>query len=131
MGTKFFSHCSEPSCGLQSVVNARLPDKECSVRGIRTAVLKVIAHSLCGSGTVQLQVTEYSVCGSGTSSHRILCVWNISDSSCNDPNDMSAQRPQALGSNHLCNAVIYCSILAVAPCVFLQLLSSSNKSADV
>ena len=72
--TKLFSHYSDPSCGLQSVVNARLPGNEYSVCGIRTAVLKDTAHSLCGSGTVELQVTEYSVCGSGTSSHRIFCV---------------------------------------------------------
>ena len=97
-GNKVLSHYSEPSWGLQSVVNARRPDKEYSVCGIRTAVFKVIAHPLCGSGTVQLQVTEYSVCGSGTSSHRIFCVWNIFCSSCNGPNDTSAQGPQALGS---------------------------------
>ena len=64
METKFFSHYSEPSCGLQSTLVS--PGKEYSVCGIRTAVLKVTAHSLCGSGTVELQVTEYSVCGSGT-----------------------------------------------------------------
>ena len=91
--TKFFSHYSEPSCGLQSGVNARLPSKEYSVCGIRTAILKVTAHSLCGSGTMELQVTEYSVYGSGTSSHRIICVWNISGSLCNGPNDTSAQGP--------------------------------------
>ena len=98
METKIFSHHCEPSCGLQSVGNARLPRKEYSVCGIRTAAHKITAHSLCGSGTVELQVTEYSVCGSGTSSHRIFCVWNISGSLCNGPNDTSAQGPQALGS---------------------------------
>ena len=112
--TKFFSHHSEPSCGIQSVVNARLPRKEYSVCGIRTAVLKITAHSLCGSGTVELQVTEYSVCGSGTSSHRIFCVWNISGSLCNGPNDTSAQGHRLLGQSRLGGAVIYCSILAAA-----------------
>ena len=89
--------------------------KEYSVCGIKTAVFKVTAHSLCGSGTVELQVTEYAVCGSGTSLHRIFCVWNISGSLCNGQNDMSAQGPQALGSKPSGGAVIYCSILAVAP----------------
>ena len=78
---------------------------------------------------MELQVTEYSECGSGTSSHRIFCVWNISGSLCNGPNDTSAQGP--LGQSHLGGAVIYCSILAVDPteifCVFSQILSCSNK----
>ena len=94
---------------------AELQDKEYSVCGIRLAELKVTAYSLCGSGTVELQVTEYSVCGSGTSSHRIFCVWNISDSLCNGPNDTKEQGPQALGQSHLGGAFIYCSMLAVAP----------------
>ena len=64
---------------------------------------------------MELQVTEYSMCGSGTSRHRIFCVWNISGSLCNSPNDTSAQGPQALGSKPSRGAVIYCSILAVAP----------------
>ena len=73
---------------------AELQDKEYSVCRIRTAELKVTAYSLCGSGSVELQVTEYSVCGSGTSSHRIFCVWNISGSLCNGPNDTTAQGPK-------------------------------------
>ena len=77
---------------------AKFQDKEYSACGIRTAELKVTAYSLCGSGTVELQVIEYSVCGSGTSSHIIFCVWNISGSLCNGPNDTRAQGPQAAGS---------------------------------
>ena len=90
---------------------AELQDKEFSVCRIRTAELKVI---------------EYSVCGSGTSSHIIFCVWRISGSLCNGPNDMRAQGPQAPGHSHLEGAVIFCSILAVSPtgifCVFSLLL---------
>ena len=77
---------------------AELQDKEYSVCGSRTAELEVIAYLLCRSGTVELQVTEYSVCGSGTSNHRMFCVWNISGSLCNGPNDTRAQGPQAPGS---------------------------------
>ena len=47
---------------------------------------------------MELQVIEYSVCGSGTSSHIIFCVWNISGSLCNGPNDTRAQGPQVPGS---------------------------------
>ena len=95
---KFISHCSEPSCGLQSVVNARLSRSR--IFCVRNQNCGTESHStfIRWSGTVELQVTEYSVCGSGTSSHRIFCVWNISGSLCNGPNDTSAQRPQALGS---------------------------------
>ena len=82
METKFFSHYSEPSCGLQSVVNAYLP----RVNGIRTAVPKVTAHSL------------YSVCG--ISLARLTRV---------------SRDHRPLGQSHLGDAVIYCSILAVAP----------------
>ena len=95
------------NCGI-----AELQDKEYSVCGIRTVELKVTAYSLCGSGIVELQVVEYSVCGSETSSHIIFCVWNISGSLCNGPND--ARGPRPLGQSHLGGAVIYCSILAVA-----------------
>ena len=77
---------------------AELQNKEYSVCGIRTAKLKVTAYSLCGSGTVELQVIEYFVCGSGTSSHIIFCVWNISGSLCNGPNDTRAQGQRVPGS---------------------------------
>ena len=77
-----------------------------------TAEIQVAAYSLCGSGTVELQVTEYSVCGSGPSSHRIFCMWNISGSLYNGPNDTRAQGPQAPGSKP---SWMCCSILAMAP----------------
>ena len=83
-----------------------LQDKDYSVCGIRTAELKVTAYSLCGSGTMELQVIEYSVCGSGTSSHIIFCVARMI-------RERRGHRP--LGQSHLEGAVIYCSILTVAP----------------
>ena len=86
--------------------------------------LKVTAYSSFGSGTVELQVTEYSVCGSGTASHSIFCVWNISGSLCNGPKDAGAQGRRPLDQSHLGGAVIYCSILAVAPTGFFVFVFS-------
>ena len=78
-------------------------------------------NTLCAE--VELQVTEYSACGISLVPHAMARMTRV----------RRGQGP--LGQSHLGSAVIYCSILVVAPtgldCVFSQLLSSSNKSADV
>ena len=72
---------------------------------------------------VELQVTEYSACGISLVPYAMARMTRV----------RRGHRP--LGQSHLGGAVIYCSILAVAFtrifCVFFQILSSSNKSADV
>ena len=72
---------------------------------------------------VELQVTEYSACGISLVPYAMARMTRV----------RRGHRP--LGQSHLGGAVIYCSILAVAPtgnfCVFSQILSSSNKQADV
>ena len=72
---------------------------------------------------VELQVTEYSACGISLVPYAMARMTRV----------RRGHRP--LGQSHLGGAVIYCSILAVAStrifCVFSQILSSSNKSADV
>ena len=72
---------------------------------------------------VELQVTEYSVCVISLVPFAMARMTRV----------RMGHRP--LGKSHLGGAVIYCSIFAVVPngifCVFSQVLSSSNKSADV
>ena len=83
--------------------SAERQDKEYSVCGIRIAELNVTAYSLCGSGIVELQVTEYSVCGISLVPYTMARMTR----------ERMGHRP--LGQCHLGGAVIYCSILAVAP----------------
>ena len=72
---------------------------------------------------VELQIKEYSACGIFLVLYAMARMTRV----------RRGHRP--LGQSHLGGAVIYCSILAVAPtgivCVFSQILSSSNKLADV
>ena len=71
----------------------------------------------------ELQVTEYSACGISLVPHAMVRMTRV------------RRGHRSLGQSHLGGAIIYCSVLAMAPtgifCVFSPLLSSSNKSADV
>ena len=56
-----------------------------------------------------------SVCGSGTSSHRIVCMWNLSGFLCKNPKCPGAQGRRPLCQSPLGVAVLSSAILAVAP----------------
>ena len=76
---------------------------------------------------MELQVTEYSACGISLAPYAVAKMTRV----------RRDHRP--LGQSHLGGAVIYCSIFTSQDsqftvhdvCVFSQILSSSNKSADV
>ena len=72
---------------------------------------------------VELQVTDYSACVISLVPYAMARMTRV------------RRGHSPLGQSHLGGVVIYCSILAVAPngifCVFSQILTSSNKSADV
>ena len=61
MKTKFFCHYSEPSCGLQSVVNARLPPVKLQKFRMQYKIvsLKVNFHDFQDTGMVSLLTPEY------------------------------------------------------------------------
>ena len=128
--TKFFSHYSEPSCGLQSVVNARPPPppppppRPPPVNNIPCADSELRYIKLQHVHYVEAELWHFK-------SQNILHV--VPYAMARMPWVRRGHRP--LSQSHLGGAVIYCSILAVAPtgifCVFSQILSSSNKSADV
>ena len=64
---------------------------------------------------VELQVTEYSACGISLVPHAMARMTQV----------RRGHRP--LGQSHLGGAVIYCSILAVAPTGILCVFSDTNK----